>query len=342
MNYHLSGSTVLITGGTGSFGETVTQFLLQQDVKEVRVLSRDEKKQHDLRLKLQDCRLSLIVGDVRDQDSVDNAADGVDFVFHAAALKQVPSCDFYPLQAVYTNILGPSNVIKACKKFGISKAVFLSTDKAVYPINAMGMSKALMEKVVISECLLEHKPKSSSPIFCCTRYGNVMGSRGSVIPLFIQQAKLNMPLLVTDPQMTRYLMSLDESVSLVIHAFQNGQDGDLFVQKSPACTILDLARAVIRITNSNSEVVVIGTRHGEKIHETLVSREEMIKAEDQGQYYRVPADKRGLNYGAYFEQGDLKISETEDYTSANTDQLSVDQVADLLVGLQFVRDLINA
>jgi len=333
---------VLITGGTGSFGETVTRYLLKTEIKELRILSRDEKKQHDLRLKINDERLSLIVGDVRDQDSVSDAIQGIDYVFHAAALKQVPSCDFYPLQAIYTNTLGPANVIKACKNNGVKKAVFLSTDKAVYPINAMGMTKALMEKLVISQSYFKESLTSGSTIFCCTRYGNVMGSRGSVIPLFLSQALANKDLTITDPDMTRYLMSLDESVDLVMHAFINGDHGDLFVQKSPASSVIELAEAIIEMTKSSSSIKIIGTRHGEKKNETLVSREEMIKAIDQGKYYRIPADNRGLNYESYFESGDKRVSLESDYTSDNTDRLTKKQIIDLLLGLDFVQEMINA
>lgn len=338
----LSRSKILVTGGTGSFGETVVKHLLNTDIEEVCVLSRDEKKQHDLRIRVNDERLSLIIGDIRDRDSINDAIQGIDYVFHAAALKQVPSCDFYPLQAIYTNTLGPSNLIKACKDNGVRKAVFLSTDKAVYPINAMGMTKALMEKLVISQSYLEKNQGQGSPTFCCTRYGNVMGSRGSVIPLFISQALRGVDLTITDPGMTRYLMSLDESVDLVMHAFENGEQGDLFVQKSPASTVLDLAEAIIEMTNSSSSVKIIGTRHGEKRDETLVSREEMIKAIDQGKYYRIPADRRGLNYAAYFEEGDKKIAKAEEYTSGNTRRLTKPEIIQLLLSLSFVQDAINA
>ena len=337
-----SGQRLLITGGTGSFGETVTKYLLKTNIKELRVLSRDEKKQHDLRLKISDERLSLIVGDVRDADSVNNAMQGVDYVFHAAALKQVPSCDFYPLQAIYTNILGPSNVIKACKSNNVKKAVFLSTDKAVYPINAMGMTKALMEKLVVSQSYFNQSLNQDGTVYCCTRYGNVMGSRGSVIPLFLSQALANKDLTITDPDMTRYLMSLDESVDLVMHAFRHGEQGDLFVQKSPASTILDLAEAIKEMTNSSSSIKIIGTRHGEKKNETLVSREEMLKAIDQEKYYRIPADRRGLNYESYFEEGNQQVSIEGDYTSDNTERLSKEQIIALLSGLRFVQEMIDA
>ena len=333
---------VLITGGTGSFGETMTRYLLKTEIEELRILSRDEKKQNDLRLKINDERLSLIVGDVRDRDSVHDAMKGIDYVFHAAALKQVPSCDFYPIQAVYTNILGPSNIIRACKENGVKKAVFLSTDKAVYPINAMGMTKGLMEKLVLSQRYSKESLLPDSTVFCCTRYGNVMGSRGSVIPLFLSQALANKELTITDPDMTRYLMSLDESVHLVMHAFLNGEQGDLFVQKSPSSTIIDLATAIIEMVKSSSSIKIIGTRHGEKKNETLVSREEMFKAIDQGKYYRIPADTRGLNYEAYFETGDLRVSAEGEYTSDNTEKLTIDQIIDLLSTLDFVREMINA
>jgi len=330
----------LVTGGTGSFGETMSRYLLDKGAKEVRVLSRDEKKQNDLRLSLRDERLKLYIGDVRDYDSVDHSMVGIDYVFHAAALKQVPSCDFYPMQAIYTNTMGPANVIKASKRHNVLKSIFLSTDKAVYPINAMGMTKALMEKLVISESY-SSSDSCSSTIFCCTRYGNVMGSRGSVIPLFLRQALDNHPITITDPLMTRYLMTLDESVNLVMHAFAHGESGDLFVQKSPSCTILDLANAIINITGSHSDIKVIGTRHGEKQNETLVSREEMLKAIDQGKYYKIPPDRRSLNYDSYFEAGDIGLSEIAEYTSDNTLRLSVAEISEMLLGLSFVKEAIK-
>jgi len=337
---NLKDKRVLVTGGTGSFGKTVSQYLLSSDVCEVRVLSRDEKKQHDMRLEFNDPRLSLIVGDIREKDSVDESVRGVDYVFHAAALKQVPSCDFYPLQAIYTNILGPRNIINACNKYQVSKAVFLSTDKAVYPINAMGMTKALMEKLVVSQSYMQMNSFNITT-FCCTRYGNVMGSRGSVIPFFTNQALSGSDITVTDPEMTRYLMSLDDSVQLVLHAFENGMHGDTFVQKSPACTILDLAVAIKEIVGSKSEIRIIGTRHGEKKHETLVSREEMAKAIDQGRYYRIPADQRGLNYSDYYESGSTDLSTESEYNSEKTYRLNNCEIKDILLSQRFFRELLN-
>jgi UDP-glucose 4-epimerase len=329
------GSTVLITGGTGSFGSTVTRQLLAGDIGEVRILSRDEAKQDDLRRWLNDSRARFYVGDVRDPKSVADAMAGVDYVFHAAALKQVPSCEFFPLQAVATNVQGSDNVIRAAHECGVKSVVCLSTDKAVYPINAMGISKAMMEKV--AQAFARNHPESQT-VVSITRYGNVMYSRGSVIPLFVEQVRSGRPLTVTDPDMTRFLMSLGESVELVQYAFANAQPGDLFVRKAPAATVADLARAVALVLEvAEPEVQVIGTRHGEKLYESLLSREEMAEAEDCGDYYRVPLDGRSLNYGMYVEQGTEGIDEITDYTSHNTRRLTVEQVAEILEELPEMR-----
>ena len=317
--------TVLITGGTGSFGSTVARRLLAGDVGELRILSRDEAKQDDLRRWLGDPRARFYVGDVRDRYSVREAMVGVDYVFHAAALKQVPSCEFFPLQAVATNVQGSSNVIQAAHECGVKSVVCLSTDKAVYPINAMGISKAMMEKV--AQAFARNHPDSPTTV-SITRYGNVMYSRGSVIPLFVEQLRAGRPLTVTDPAMTRFLMSLDESVELVQYAFQNATSGDLFVKKAPAATIADLARAVALVLGTKEpEIQVIGTRHGEKLYESLLSREEMAKAEDRGDYFRVPLDARSLDYGLFVEDGEQEPVELTDYTSHNTTRLTVEQTA---------------
>jgi UDP-glucose 4-epimerase len=322
------GSIILITGGTGSFGSTVTRRLLDTDVSEIRILSRDEAKQDDMRRRLGDTRVRFYVGDVRNDKSVLEAMAGVDYVFHAAALKQVPSCEFFPLQAVATNVHGSDNVIRAAHDCGVRSVVCLSTDKAVYPINAMGMSKAMMEKV--AQAFARNHPESSTTV-SITRYGNVMYSRGSVIPLFVEQLRSGRPLTVTDPTMTRFLMSLDESVALVQYAFENAQPGDLFVRKAPASTIADLARAVALVLGlPEPELQVIGTRHGEKLSESLLSREEMAAAEDCGDYYRVPLDTRSLDYGLYFEEGEHAVEHVQDYTSHNTKRLSVEEVAALI------------
>jgi len=322
------GNTVLITGGTGSFGSTVARQLLAGDVAEVRILSRDEAKQDDLRRWLGDSRARFYVGDVRDPNSVREAMTGVDYVFHAAALKQVPSCEFFPLQAVATNVHGSSNVIQAAHECGVRSVVCLSTDKAVYPINAMGISKAMMEKV--AQAFARNHPESSTTV-SITRYGNVMFSRGSVIPLFVEQLRSGKPLTVTDPTMTRFLMSLDESVELVQYAFENAEPGDLFVRKAPASTIEDLAKAVALVLGiPEPEITVIGTRHGEKLYESLLSREEMAKAEDRGGYYRVPLDARSLDYGLFVEDGEQEAEELTDYTSHNTTRLDVEQTAALI------------
>ena len=331
---------LLITGGTGSFGHAVLRNFLNSEVDEIRIFSRDEKKQDDMRLAFSSDKLKFYIGDVRDYSSISLAMNGVDFVFHAAALKQVPSCEFYPLEAVKTNILGTENVISSAVQNNVSRMVVLSTDKAVYPINAMGMSKALAEKITVARSRL--LSSVSSPILCATRYGNVMASRGSVIPLFVSQIKSGQPITITDPAMTRFLMSLDESVDLVIHAFSNASQGDIFVQKAPAATVHDLALALKEIFNSSAPIRVIGTRHGEKLYESLISREEMAHAVDMNRYYRIPADVRDLNYAKYFSQGEESISQSEDYTSHNTERLSVSQIVELLLKLDFIQEQLDA
>ena len=318
---------LLITGGTGSFGRTVVEALINSKLKEIRIFSRDEKKQEEMRLELNNPKVKFYIGDVRDYESIFYGMKNVDFAFHAAALKQVPSCEFYPLEAYKTNVIGSENVINAGIQRGVKKIVLLSTDKAVYPINAMGISKAMMEKLVIAKSrMLE----GNETTLCATRYGNVMGSRGSVIPLFIKQLKNNEQLTITDPNMTRFLMGLDDSVDLVLHAFKNGNQGDIFVQKSAASTVGDLAKTLMKIFNQNCPLKVIGTRHGEKLYETLVSREEMVRAEDMGNYFRIPADNRELNYNEYFTSGTKSISKSEDYTSHNAQRLSIEEISDLL------------
>jgi UDP-glucose 4-epimerase len=324
---HTDQSTVLVTGGTGSFGSTMIRRLLETDVREVRVLSRDELKQHELRQALNDSRVRFYLGDVRDEDSVRRATRGVDFVFHAAALKQVPSCEFFPLEAVRTNILGSANVIEAADANGVQSVVCLGTDKAAYPVNAMGMSKALMEKV--AQAFARNNPTAKT-VVSTVRYGNVMMSRGSVIPLFVEQAKAGLPMTVTDPSMTRFLMSLDDAVALVEHAFSNARPGDLFVRKAPASTVGDLATAVALAMGREPEMQVIGTRHGEKLFETLATREELTRADEQRDYFRVPVDARDLNYGEYFEEGDVAESAADDYHSHNTERLDVEHVVALL------------
>jgi len=331
--------TLLITGGTGSFGNAVLQRFIQTEVREIRIFSRDEKKQDDMRTVLNNAKIKFYIGDVRSFDSVSDAMEGVDYVFHAAALKQVPSCEFYPIEAVKTNILGAENVIRAAALHNVSKMVVLSTDKAVYPINAMGMSKALMEKVMAANSRIFSPEKIT---LCATRYGNVMASRGSVIPLFLQQIRNNQPITITDPAMTRFLMSLDESVNLVLYAFSNATSGDIFVQKAPASTIADLAQAMIELFNSKSEIKIIGTRHGEKLYESLISREEMARCTDLGEYYRIPADTRDLNYNIYFNEGQKEIAELEDYTSHNTKRLTVPEVKQTLMKLNIIREALNA
>ncbi|MDR9777552.1 polysaccharide biosynthesis protein [Rhizobium hidalgonense] len=326
--------TLLITGGTGSFGNAVLRRFLNTGVKEIRIFSRDEKKQEDMRIALNNTKLKFFIGDVRNYGSVCDAMTGVDYVFHAAALKQVPSCEFYPMEALRTNVLGTENVLNAAIDKGVQRVVFLSTDKAVYPINAMGISKAMAEKVVVAKSRMIER----GPIFCATRYGNVMASRGSVIPLFIHQIKSGLPLTVTDPQMTRFLMSLEDSVDLVLHAYENGGQGDIFVQKAPASTLEDLALGLKDLFNASNPVKIIGTRHGEKLYETLVAREEMAKAHDLGRYYRIPADNRDLNYNKYFIEGEQKITEIDDYTSHNTERLDVDGTKQLLLKLDYIQE----
>ena len=325
--------TLMITGGTGSFGNTVLDRFLKTDVRQIVIFSRDEKKQEDMRIALRSPKVKFVIGDVRDYDSVNRAMKGVDFVFHAAALKQVPSCEFFPMEAVRTNVVGTENVLNAAVENRLKRVVLLSTDKAVYPINAMGISKAMAEKVLVAK---SRSILGEAPVMCATRYGNVMASRGSVIPLFIERIKSGQPLGITDPKMTRYLMSLEDSVDLVLHAFQHGRQGDLFVQKAPACTILDLATALTSLFNRQVPSKIIGTRHGEKLYETLVSREEMAKAEDMGRYFRVPADNRDLNYELFITQGSPEANAAEDYTSHNTERLSVEQVKTLLLTLDYV------
>ncbi|EMN6201065.1 polysaccharide biosynthesis protein [Vibrio vulnificus] len=322
--------TLLITGGTGSFGKTVLDKFLNSDLKKIVIFSRDEKKQEDLRIKYNSSKLKFIIGDVRDYNAVHSAMKGVDFVFHAAALKQVPSCEFYPLEATKTNVIGTENVLEAAIERGVSKVIVLSTDKAVYPINAMGISKALAEKIAIAKARVLTEDDTT---ICCTRYGNVMASRGSVIPLFAEQALSMKDITITDPNMTRFLMSLENSVDLVLHAFEHGRQGDLFVQKSPACTVGVLAQAIVDLTKSESKMKVIGSRHGEKLFETLISREEMVKAVESEYYYKIPADNRDLNYGLYENKGDKVVSETDDYTSHNTHQLNIEEVKKCLIDL---------
>lgn len=330
---------LMITGGTGSFGHTVLKRFLDTNVKEIRIFSRDEKKQEDMRIELANDKVKFYIGDVRDYDSISQAMVGVDYIFHAAALKQVPSCEFYPMEAVKTNVLGTENVLNAAISNSVKRVVVLSTDKAVYPINAMGISKAMAEKIVVAK---SRSIADGGPVVCCTRYGNVMASRGSVIPLFISQIKSNEQLTVTDPNMTRFLMSLEDSVDLVLHAFENAQQGDIFVQKAPASTLTDLAKALQELFVSHNTIKVIGTRHGEKLYESLISREEMAKAEDMGRYYRIPADNRDLNYRKYFVEGETHISEVDDYTSHNTHRLGVEEVKSLLLKLDYIRGLLNA
>jgi len=330
---------LMITGGTGSFGNTVLKRFLSTDVREIRIFSRDEKKQEEMRIALNDPKLKFYIGDVRNYDSVYHAMKGVDYVFHAAALKQVPSCEFYPLEAVRTNVLGSENVMEAAIARGVSRVVMLSTDKAVYPINAMGISKAMMEKFMVAKARMQNEGET---VLCATRYGNVMASRGSVIPLFVSQLKEGKPLTVTDPNMTRFLMSLEDSVDLVLYAFEHGQQGDIFVQKAPASTVADLAQALKELLNKDNRVREIGTRHGEKLYESLISREEMAKAQDMGGYYRIPADNRDLNYAQFFSEGEEKISHLDDYTSHNTERLNVEQVKTLLLKLDFIKEELNA
>jgi len=330
---------LLITGGTGSFGNTVLKRFLSTNVREIRIFSRDEKKQEDMRIALNNSKLKFYIGDVRDYDSVLQATQGVDYVFHAAALKQVPSCEFYPMESVKTNVLGTENLMNAAIANQVKRVVVLSTDKAVYPINAMGISKAMAEKLMVAKARLQ--PEGST-VFCATRYGNVMASRGSVIPLFVSQLKSGQALTITDPNMTRFLMSLEDSVDLVLYAFEHGAQGDIFVQKAPSSTVHDLAIALQSLFNLQSELRLIGTRHGEKLYESLISREEMAHAQDMGGYYRIPADNRDLNYAKYFSEGEEKIAQFDDYTSHNTQRLNVEQVKTLLLKLDYIQEELNA
>lgn len=331
---HFTGKTILITGGTGTFGNAVLRRFLDSSVGEIRIFSRDEKKQHDMRLEYSNPRLCFCIGDVRDYGSLRDAMIGVDYVFHAAALKQVPSCEFYPMQALLTNAVGAENVMSAAIENGVSRIVVLSTDKAVYPVNAMGISKAMMEKLMVAK---SRTAVDRGTVLCGTRYGNVMASRGSVIPLFISQIKAGAPITVTDPEMTRFMMSIDDAVDLVVYAFQHGEPGDIFVQKAPAATIETLALALKRIFGTPNPIEIIGTRHGEKVYETLVNREEMARAEDLGGYFRIPADNRDLNYDKYFVAGHERITAASDYNSHNTHRLSVDELAEMLLKLEYVR-----
>ncbi len=334
-----TGKTLLITGGTGSFGNAVVKKFLHTEIKEIRVFSRDEKKQEDMRLELKNSKVKFYIGDVRSYESIRSAVDGVDFIFHAAALKQVPSCEFYPMEAVRTNVLGTENVLNAAIVGGVSKVVTLSTDKAVYPINAMGISKAMMEKLMVAKSRTSDETKIT---FSGTRYGNVMASRGSVIPLFVKQIKDGKPLTVTDPHMTRFLMSLDEAVDLVVYAFSNGRQGDIFVQKAPASTISDLAVALLELFNADNEIKIIGTRHGEKLYETLLTREELAKANDLGGYYRIVPDDRDLNYNKYFTEGTEQVSLMEDYNSHNTQRLTIPEIKEKLLSLEYIRHELNS
>jgi len=330
---------LLITGGTGSFGNAVLRRFLASGIGQIRIFSRDEKKQDDMRRFYNDKRVKFYIGDVRNESSVRSAMLGVDYVFHAAALKQVPSCEFFPVEALKTNALGTDNVLDAAEKCGVKRVVTLSTDKAVYPINAMGITKALMEKVMIARSR-NNDPKKQ--VFCGTRYGNVMASRGSVIPLFIEQIKAGQPLTITDPNMTRFMMTLDDAVDLVLFAFEHGQPGDIFVQKAPAATIETLAKALLELYQAKNPIKVIGTRHGEKLYETLLTREEMVKAVDMGDYFRIPADNRDLNYGLYFNEGQADITKIEEYNSHNTRRLDIDGMKKLLLKLPMIRkDILN-
>ena len=330
---------LLITGGTGSFGNAVLQRFLNSEFSEIRIFSRDELKQEDMRISLNNEKVKFHIGDVRNYDSVYETMNGVNYVFHAAALKQVPSCEFYPMEAVRTNILGADNVMSAAIARGVERVVVLSTDKAVYPINAMGMSKAMMERLMVAKARMS---RPGETVLCATRYGNVMASRGSVIPLFVKQLKQKKDLTVTDPSMTRFLMSLEDSIDLVLHAFQHADQGDIFVQKSPASTLQDLAQALKEIFDSDVGIKIIGTRHGEKLYESLLAREEMAKAEDMKKYYRVPMDDRDLNYNKFVVEGETKVSNLEDYTSHNTYRLNVSEVKELLMNLNFIRSALDA
>ncbi len=334
-----NGKVLLITGGTGSFGTAVLKRFLTSDVREIRIFSRDEKKQEEMRIAFNDHKLRFCIGDVREADSINQAMKGVDYVFHAAALKQVPSCEFYPLEAVRTNVLGSQNVLDAAIRHGVKRVVMLSTDKAVYPINAMGLSKAMMEKFMIAKARMQNEGET---VVCATRYGNVMASRGSVIPHFLSQLIEGKPLTVTDPNMTRFMMSLEDSIDLVLHALKNGKQGDIFVQKAAASTVGDLAQAMKELFGNRDPVRVIGTRHGEKLFESLISREEMVKAQEISNYYRIPADNRDLNYAQYFNEGEEKISNQSDYTSHNTQRLSVNEIKNLLLKLDVIKEKLHA
>lgn len=330
---------LMITGGTGSFGHAVLRRFLSTDVKEIRIFSRDEKKQEEMRLSMNNPKIKFYIGDVRDYASISQAMKGVDYVFHAAALKQVPSCEFYPMEAIYTNVMGSENVMNAAIERNVSRVVMLSTDKAVYPINAMGISKAMMEKLMVAKARMQ---ENGETVLCATRYGNVMASRGSVIPLFVSQLKEGRSLTITDPNMTRFLMSLEDSVDLVLYAFEHGRQGDIFVQKSPASTVADLADALSSIFGKKNAIEIIGTRHGEKLYESLISREEMARATDAGSYYCIPADNRDLNYAQYFSEGEERISTQEDYTSHNTQRLDAGQVKSLLLKLDYIKGMLDA
>ena len=334
----LKDKVLMITGGTGSFGSTVVRRFLKSGVREIRIFSRDEKKQEDMRVALKDDKAKFYIGDVRDYNSINQAMHGVNYVFHAAALKQVPSCEFYPMEAVRTNVLGAENVLNAAVANGVKRVVVLSTDKAVYPINAMGISKAMMEKLMVAKSRLRSKGET---VLCATRYGNVMASRGSVIPLFANLIKTGKPLTVTDPEMTRFLMSLEDSVDLVMHAFRHAAQGDILVQKAPASTVGDLAKALKELFSAENPIQIIGTRHGEKLYESLLSREEMARAEDMDRYYRIPSDDRDLNYAKYFIEGESSVSTSEDYTSHNSERLNVTEVKDLLLTLDFIQDALH-
>lgn len=329
---------LLITGGTGTFGNAVLGRFLNTSIKEIRIFSRDEKKQEDQRIALANPKVKFYIGDVRNYDSILPAMQGVDYVFHAAALKQVPSCEFFPLEAVRTNVLGAENVLNASMACGVKNTIVLSTDKAVYPINAMGMSKAIMEKLMVAKARMY---EDRTTIFCGTRYGNVMASRGSVIPLFLQQIQDGLPLTVTDPNMTRFMMTIDDAVDLVLYAFQHGKPGDIFVQKAPAATLQTLAEALLKLFKSKNEIRIIGTRHGEKLYESLLNREEIAKAEDMGNYYRIPADVRDLNYACYFVEGQEKVSLKQDYTSHNTRRLDIEGMIELLLKLDIIQIALN-
>jgi len=327
--------TLLITGGTGSFGNAVLERFLNTEVKEIRIFSRDEKKQEDMRIKLKNEKVKFYIGNVRDYESIDSALKGVDYVFHAAALKQVPSCEFYPMEAVRTNILGTENVLNAAINNKVKKVIVLSTDKAVYPINAMGASKSMMEKLMVAK---SRTVDENITLLCGTRYGNVIASRGSVIPLFIQQIKSKQPLTVTDPNMTRFMMSMDGAIDLVLYAFKHARQGDMLVKKASACTVGDLALAIKELFNAKNEIKIIGTRHGEKLYETLLTREEMAKAEDCGNYFRISADTRDLNYNKYFIEGETEVSIKEDYNSHNTKRLNIKEIKEILLKIDYIQD----